>query len=83
MAMDIDTHLWYATIQTLIPIMGQVLNANVDYMEVWCIPSAAHVPWVDRSQNKVLGIRLLSLLFVETSYILSALLKMMEIDIEV
>jgi len=63
--------------------MGQVLNAIVDYMEVWCVPSATHVARVDRSQNKVLGIRLLGLLFVETSYISSASLKIMETDREV
>jgi len=51
-------------VQTLIPILGQVLNASGDCMEAWCVPSATHVPWVDRSQNNVLGIRLLALTFM-------------------
>jgi len=32
------------------------LNVNDDYVDILCVPSATHVPCINESQNKVLGI---------------------------
>jgi hypothetical protein len=46
----------YAGIQTLLPRWHKCLYVSNDHFGVWCVPSATHVPCVDRSQNKVLDI---------------------------
>jgi hypothetical protein len=38
--MNIETDLCRSAVQTLIPILRQVLKASDDYMEVWRVPSA-------------------------------------------
>jgi hypothetical protein len=36
-------------------------------MEVWCVPSAAHMPFVHQIQNKVMGIIVFATLIFEMS----------------
>lgn len=35
------------------------INVSVDYLEVWLVPSATHVPYICKTQNKLVNIRLL------------------------
>jgi hypothetical protein len=49
--------LLYAGTQILLPWRNKCLNANDDYVEVWCVPSATHVPYICRSQYKVPDIK--------------------------
>ena len=44
--------------------VGQILKCQREYAEVWCVPSATHVPCIHWSQNKVLGVRVFVLLFL-------------------
>ena len=39
------------------------MNAG-EHVEVWCVPPAAHVPYVDGSHNKVLGNRIFVIVLV-------------------
>jgi len=41
----------YIRIQALVTRKDKCLNVNGDYMEVWCVPSATHVPCIQRSQS--------------------------------
>ena len=43
-------------IQALAQWWNKCLNFNGAYMEVWCVPSAAHVLCISRSQVKVVGV---------------------------
>jgi len=43
------------------------LNVSDDYVDIWCVPSATHVPCINESQNKVLGIGATVTLLSETS----------------
>jgi hypothetical protein len=57
--MSADTWHWfvqrrYACSAT---VVGQILSATVDYVAVWCVPSAPHVSCIHQIQNKVFGIR--------------------------
>jgi len=49
----LDTHFFHAEIQGLTPQRYKFLNVSGDHAEVWCVPSAVHVPCTDQSQNKV------------------------------
>jgi hypothetical protein len=40
----LDTDLFYAELELLVPRRKKCLNINGDYVEVWCVPSATHVP---------------------------------------
>ena len=42
--------------QALLSRWGKCLNVNGDYMEVWCVPSAAYVFCISGSQKKVVGV---------------------------
>jgi hypothetical protein len=42
--------------------VGQILYVKGDYVNVWCVPSATHVPRVHPSRNNLLGIRVLATL---------------------
>jgi hypothetical protein len=48
------------------PFHGETASLNVssDYVEVWCVPSATHMPCVHRSQNEVPIIVVLVTLFL-------------------
>ena len=60
--------LFYAGTQNLLPWRKKkCLNANGDYLEVWCVPSATHVSYICRSQNKDPDIRVLVSLFLNLS----------------
>jgi hypothetical protein len=52
-------------IQALGPWWNKYLNVNGDYVEVWCVPSVAHVLCISRSQNKVVGVTVPRTLFFE------------------
>ena len=62
-----DTRFSYARIliQAFVPRRVTRFSANVDHVEVWCVPSATHAPCTHRCQN-VLGIRVLFILLYET-----------------
>jgi hypothetical protein len=49
----LDTHFFHAEIQALTLQWYKFLIVNGDHVEVWCVPSAVHVPCTDQSQNKV------------------------------
>jgi hypothetical protein len=38
-----------------VPWWNKCFNVSDDYFEVWCVPSATHVPCIHQSQNKVLS----------------------------
>jgi hypothetical protein len=44
----------------------QYLNVNGDYMEVSCVQSATHMQCIYQSQNKVLNIKMVTILFYDT-----------------
>jgi hypothetical protein len=52
----------------LVPRWDKCLTVNGDYKEVWCVPSATHVPCSNQSQNKVLGSTVSAILFHETPW---------------
>jgi hypothetical protein len=41
----------HARIQTWAPRWNRYINVNGDYMEVWCVPSSAHISCVQWGQN--------------------------------
>ena len=49
------TDFFYARIQCWVPQWDRCLNANSSFVEVWCVPSATHVPCICQGQNRVLG----------------------------
>jgi hypothetical protein len=42
----LDTDLFCAELEPLVPRREKFLNINGDYVEVWCVPSATHVPCI-------------------------------------
>jgi len=67
----LDTEVFCAGLSLDVSVR-HALNVNGDYTEVWCVPSAAHMPPTHQSRNRVLGIRMFITLFFETrSYIVS------------
>jgi hypothetical protein len=42
--LDTDTDLLYPELEPLVPWREKCININDDYVEVWCVPSATHVP---------------------------------------
>ena len=50
----------------LVPKQDKCLIFKSDYKEVWCVPSATHLPCSRQSQNKVLGSTVSAILFHET-----------------
>ena len=34
-----------------VPLWGKCRDGGGDYIEVWCVPSASHVPCIDQSHN--------------------------------
>ena len=62
-----DTYFSYARklVQALVPLRDKSFSADDDHVEVWCVPSATHVPRTHRSQH-VLDIRVLVISLSET-----------------
>jgi len=54
---------WDKSLDTTV---GQCLNFS-SHMEVSCVPSAAHMSFVHRGQNKVIGIIVFATLILEMS----------------
>ena len=62
MAIDADLKQiitsWLQTLNnsvfTLVPLWGKCRDGSGDYVEVWCVPSASHVPRIDQSHNNFL-----------------------------
>jgi len=50
-------------------------NANVDTVEVWCVPSATHVPSIHQSRNKFLGISVCCLILLKELFVSHYLLQ--------
>jgi hypothetical protein len=51
----LGTDFFYARIQSWVPQWDSCLNANSSFVEVWCVPSATHVPCMCQGQSRVLG----------------------------
>jgi hypothetical protein len=51
----LGTDFFYARIQSWVPQWYRCLNANGNFVEVWCVPSVAHVLYICQGQNRVLG----------------------------
>jgi len=49
---DIDS--FCVGIQAVVALWEECLNISDEYVEVWCVSSATHVPYVFRGQTKVL-----------------------------
>lgn len=64
----LDTVSVCIRIQALTSRWGKCSNFHGDYMKVWSVPSAAHVPCTHRSHNKVLGIGEVHTLFLQTTF---------------
>ena len=47
----LDSSFLYIRIQALVSWRDKCLKVNGDYMEVWCVPSATHVPCIHWSQS--------------------------------
>jgi hypothetical protein len=47
---------------------GKHIIVNDDYMGFQCVPSVIHIPCIQGSQNKVLGIRVCVTLCLETVF---------------
>lgn len=62
----LDTNFFYVGIHALMPRWEKFLNVNGYYVEVCCVLSAPHVSRIVRSQNGVLGVRVLVTLLFET-----------------
>jgi hypothetical protein len=54
LATYIQQHCLYPEILALVPRWGKCQDGSGDYVEVWCVPSAAHVPCIDHSHNNIL-----------------------------
>ena len=39
---------------TVVSLWGKCRDGSGDYFEVWCVPSASHVPCIDQSHNNIL-----------------------------
>jgi hypothetical protein len=50
------TDFFYVGIQAMMSLWYKCLNVSGDYVGIWCIPSATHVPCIRRSQNSGVGI---------------------------
>jgi len=44
----------YPGIWALVPLWGKCKDGSGDCFEVWCVPSASHVPCIDQSHNNIL-----------------------------
>ena len=53
-------------IQTLVPWWDKCWNVNGDYVRVWFVPPATHVPRIHRSYNKTFYIRMFVTVLFET-----------------
>jgi hypothetical protein len=49
----VNIHTWHR----FLPRRDTCLSVNGDYVKVWCVTSATHVPRIHRSPNKIPGIR--------------------------
>jgi len=54
----LNSFIFDARIQDLVPMRDKCLNVTRDCFGIWCAPSATRVPCIRRSQNNVLGIKL-------------------------
>jgi hypothetical protein len=54
-----DTGYWFILSwdTNLGAVVEQVLNVSGEHIEVWCVPSATHVPGIAQSQNEMFSIR--------------------------
>ena len=67
-----DTWIWVILLRdkVILPQLGRCLNINDDFGEVGCVPSAARVPLIHRSQKKNdLGFRVFLLHFFKFLWI--------------
>lgn len=62
----LDTDLFYARTQTLLPQWDKFLNILGNYTEVWWVPSVADMPNIHYCLNTVLSIRAFVTSFSET-----------------
>jgi hypothetical protein len=53
-------------IQVFVPQLNRRWDVNDDYVEVWCVASATHMPCTHHSQDKVCDIEVFVALSVET-----------------
>ena len=60
-----DTGYWFMLCwgTSLGAVVDQVFNVSGEHIEVWCVPSATHIPGIDQSQNKMFHIRVFVTLF--------------------
>ena len=61
----LDTDFLCAGLQIYVPTSVRCLNVSSDYVEVWCVPCATHVPCIHRSRNKVFGMWMFVTLFLK------------------
>jgi hypothetical protein len=53
----LDVDFFYIKIKALVSLWDTRLNAYGDYVGVWCVSSATHMPCIHRRRNKLLDIR--------------------------
>jgi hypothetical protein len=58
-----------SSVFTLVPLWGKCCDGNGDYVAVWCVPSAAHVPCIDGSHDNIRTWEWLLPYFVKVLYI--------------
>ena len=63
----LNTDFFYTVTQALLPFWCKCLNVSGDYMEVWCVPSAAYAPCTHQSHNTYFGNRVFLTLFIKLS----------------
>lgn len=69
----VDTNFFYVRIQALVPQRDKCLNVNANYMEVWCVPFATHMPYIhQRASSSLQSVCLLIFLnvFVSTAHVI-------------
>jgi hypothetical protein len=57
----LDMNFFYEEIWDLVAWQNKCLSVSSDHVEVWCVPSASHVPY----RHTVLSIRVVVTLFSE------------------
>ena len=55
LATDTQQQCLYPEIQTLVPLWGKCWDGGGNYVEVWSVPSASHVPCIGQSHNNILA----------------------------
>jgi hypothetical protein len=62
----LDTDVFCDRVQALVPQWDEWLSVIGEYVEVWCVPSVAHVSY--KIQTKVLGLNGFVTLFSKTPF---------------